>query len=310
MTARKTSPPKDDAQNLAIYSIGKVSEITDINAITLRAWERRYNIVSPQRTAKGHRLYTDKDIEVLNSASQLVSQGIQISRVKSLLASKEKQLLDIIPPERRHDQSQWLKHKAAIFEYINTLDLSGLESIHEQLFANYTALELGYMVCRSILGDLRSEAQSNPDAAGHFHIYHTFLGLFISRQILNIKPADDAPKLMIIDQSDKPSSLRMQWYVISLRDEGYNPLLIDRQPLLEAIPAIASKYKPQALIIYNCKQVPFDILAALEIPIFIANNNENKIKADNDRIKTLPYGLKTNIEEVKKQIPISSNQQR
>ncbi|MCG6506952.1 MerR family transcriptional regulator, partial [Vibrio parahaemolyticus] len=44
-----------------LYAIREVSEITGVKPVTLRAWQRRYNLVQPQRTAKGHRLYTDHD---------------------------------------------------------------------------------------------------------------------------------------------------------------------------------------------------------------------------------------------------------
>ena len=34
-----------------------------MNPITLRAWERRYGLVKPVRTAGGHRVYTRADID-------------------------------------------------------------------------------------------------------------------------------------------------------------------------------------------------------------------------------------------------------
>ena len=39
------------------YRIHVVAEMTGIPAATLRAWERRYGIPSPERTASGYRLY-------------------------------------------------------------------------------------------------------------------------------------------------------------------------------------------------------------------------------------------------------------
>ncbi|MBT8131818.1 MAG: MerR family DNA-binding transcriptional regulator, partial [Gammaproteobacteria bacterium] len=38
-----------------LYPIRTVVSLTGINAVTLRAWERRYGLVKPKRTAKGHR---------------------------------------------------------------------------------------------------------------------------------------------------------------------------------------------------------------------------------------------------------------
>ena len=43
-----------------LYPIRTVSSLTGVNSITLRAWERRYGLIKPVRTPKGHRLYTQK----------------------------------------------------------------------------------------------------------------------------------------------------------------------------------------------------------------------------------------------------------
>ncbi|WP_077954113.1 MerR family transcriptional regulator, partial [Salmonella enterica] len=44
------------------YSIGEFARLCGINAATLRAWQRRYGLLKPQRTDGGHRLYSDDDI--------------------------------------------------------------------------------------------------------------------------------------------------------------------------------------------------------------------------------------------------------
>ena len=42
--------------------IRTVAALTGVNPITLRAWERRYGLVRPLRTPKGHRLYTQAHV--------------------------------------------------------------------------------------------------------------------------------------------------------------------------------------------------------------------------------------------------------
>lgn len=71
--------------NEPLYPIREVSRLTGVNAITLRAWERRYALIEPVRTDSGHRLYTQAHIERIKSAVKLTEQGIPISRVKGLL---------------------------------------------------------------------------------------------------------------------------------------------------------------------------------------------------------------------------------
>ena len=35
---------------MALYTIGEVAQLCDINPVTLRAWQRRYELIKPQRT--------------------------------------------------------------------------------------------------------------------------------------------------------------------------------------------------------------------------------------------------------------------
>jgi DNA-binding transcriptional MerR regulator/methylmalonyl-CoA mutase cobalamin-binding subunit len=50
--------------------------MTGVSAATLRAWERRYGIPSPQRTASAYRLYTDRDVELIKRVRELCDGGI------------------------------------------------------------------------------------------------------------------------------------------------------------------------------------------------------------------------------------------
>ena len=47
------------------YRIGLTTQITGIRPETLRAWERRYEVVKPIRTDAGDRLYSQADIDML-----------------------------------------------------------------------------------------------------------------------------------------------------------------------------------------------------------------------------------------------------
>ncbi len=68
-----------------LYAIREVSEITGVKPVTLRAWQRRYNLVQPQRTAKGHRLYTDADIQTIRQIQSWLLKGVSIGKVSQLL---------------------------------------------------------------------------------------------------------------------------------------------------------------------------------------------------------------------------------
>jgi len=61
------------------YTIKTVSKITGILPVTLRAWERRYQVLSPHRSDNRYRLYSERDVAILNWLKQRVDSGVSIS---------------------------------------------------------------------------------------------------------------------------------------------------------------------------------------------------------------------------------------
>jgi DNA-binding transcriptional MerR regulator len=67
-----------------VYNLKVVLKETGIAADTLRAWERRYGLPKPQRTAGGHRLYSQHDIELIKWLMARQAEGLSISRAVDL----------------------------------------------------------------------------------------------------------------------------------------------------------------------------------------------------------------------------------
>ena len=66
-----------------LYPIRAVSKLTGISIDTLRAWERRYQVVTPQRDERG-RLYTEADVKRLRLLNAGVDNGHAIGRLAAL----------------------------------------------------------------------------------------------------------------------------------------------------------------------------------------------------------------------------------
>ncbi|HPB76338.1 MAG TPA: MerR family transcriptional regulator, partial [Chromatiaceae bacterium] len=73
-------------QGFGLYPIRTVSRRTGVPSVTLRAWERRYGLITPTRTEKGHRLYTEADIERVRQVLALIEQGVGVGQVGPFLA--------------------------------------------------------------------------------------------------------------------------------------------------------------------------------------------------------------------------------
>jgi MerR family transcriptional regulator, light-induced transcriptional regulator len=63
------------------YSINDLEKITGIKAHTIRIWEKRYNVVNPERTDTNIRYYNDHDLKKLLNISTLNKHGFKISEI-------------------------------------------------------------------------------------------------------------------------------------------------------------------------------------------------------------------------------------
>lgn len=71
------------------YNIKAVSKMLGIQPGTLRAWERRYQMIAPVRNEAGHRLYTEGHLSILKWLIGKVNQGFTISQAVALMEKKQ-----------------------------------------------------------------------------------------------------------------------------------------------------------------------------------------------------------------------------
>src|SRR5262245_46230395 len=66
-----------------VYPIRTVARLTGLSVDTLRAWERRYQAVVPDRGERG-RVYTDRHVTRLRRLAALVATGQSIGSIATM----------------------------------------------------------------------------------------------------------------------------------------------------------------------------------------------------------------------------------
>jgi DNA-binding transcriptional MerR regulator len=114
-------------QSEQIFNISDVSQQTGVAAVTLRAWERRYGLIKPERTPKGHRCYKQANIDEIEQIIEWLNRGVTISKVAPLLASNEE--FKDVPDSDNH----WLKTQQEILNELFKLKPSSLNQLLDLL---------------------------------------------------------------------------------------------------------------------------------------------------------------------------------
>ncbi len=123
-----------------MYSIKQASIRSGVSVPLIRAWERRYGVVSPQRTASGYRLYDDDAIGMLMRVRELTESGWTASEASRALLAGE---VPIEPPAPRPalpaSDETTRSHKTALIDrFVDAamaMDIATIGAALDEMFA-------------------------------------------------------------------------------------------------------------------------------------------------------------------------------
>src|ERR1700686_3239337 len=84
-------PDLEHYSDVPLFNTKAVVQKTGIAAPTLRAWERRYTILSPERAQNDYRLYSERDIALIGWLKDRVDAGMSISQAIALFRHLEEE---------------------------------------------------------------------------------------------------------------------------------------------------------------------------------------------------------------------------
>ena len=83
---KRTKLEKEEIKPESFYTIGEVSEITETKPYVLRYWEKEFPYLQPIKNKAGHRVYSQKDIFIINNIRELLyEKGYSIAGAKKVL---------------------------------------------------------------------------------------------------------------------------------------------------------------------------------------------------------------------------------
>lgn len=86
------------------YSIKDLEKLTGIKAHTIRIWEKRYQLINPERTNTNIRFYSDNDLKKLLNISILNRYGIKISNIVNMSnAEINEKIMELLESAHDHE---------------------------------------------------------------------------------------------------------------------------------------------------------------------------------------------------------------
>ncbi|GAA5172332.1 MerR family transcriptional regulator [Modicisalibacter zincidurans] len=205
----------------ALYPIREVSRLTGVNAVTLRAWERRYSLIRPQRTPKGHRLYAREDIQRVERILHWLDRGVPVSQVRDLLDRPDKTEQIAI------DEGDWVGQRQQWIAVVEALDVQGLEGLFNQALALYPAEVCLMEIWQPVVKQLEERWHDQLGAAVQRQLLESFLRTRVGTRLYHANQYVHGPLLLLSRLSDEADRLGVLLLALAASAAGYRIQLFD-----------------------------------------------------------------------------------
>ncbi|MFM9882608.1 MAG: MerR family transcriptional regulator, partial [Burkholderiales bacterium] len=212
---------KSDAQpGTDLFPIRTVSTLTGVNAITLRAWERRHGLVKPIRTAGGHRVYTRADIDSINRILALLENGVSIGRVGDVLPVST-------PPDRRgRGKGVWESYREQMAAAVAQFDEGRLEALYNELLSRHPIDQVTRDVLMPMLRILGERWQTAVGAIAEEHFLGVFLRNKLGARFHHRGQGATGPKLVLACLPGEQHEIGILLFALAAHDHGFRLVLL------------------------------------------------------------------------------------
>jgi DNA-binding transcriptional MerR regulator len=175
--------------------------MTGLSVDTLRAWERRYNVVKPGRSARG-RLYDDGDIRRLVALRDLVANGYAIGQVAGL---SEAELDALVTPRElpRIPVPELGEFIRVLFSAVQMFDSARLNEELGRLATLLSPVEFVHQVALPLMREVGNRWHSGTMQAAHEHMATESVRNLLGAMSRRNRPGDAQVRILATTPSEE-----------------------------------------------------------------------------------------------------------
>lgn len=255
------------------YPIKLVAGRTKLSAHTIRAWEKRYHLVDPERTDTNRRLYSESDIERLTLLRRLTERGHTISSIADLDIAGLNQLLEDGTDDAGDARAVRVdKFAASADEHLQTciqaiIDFEPeefAERLHQASF-QLTQPVLINSVIVPLIAEIGKLWHSGSIRIMHEHMATAVLKPFLSNLRLSYRPNPGAKSILVATPRGQQHEFGALIIALIAAAEGWRTAYLGADLPADEIVAAAMKIRPRVIalsIVYpaNDSYLPQELL--------------------------------------------------
>lgn len=210
-----------------------------VQEVTLRAWERRYGLLAPQRSSGGFRLYSRADERRIRSMQAHMARGIAAAQAAALAVSES--AFAIAAP------GEPAELVAALVAATEAYDATRIEVLLDAAFAHGRPAGIGDVVIPVLveIGLLWERAELT---IAHEH----FASHLVERRLLALATGSErggGPLALLACPSGERHTLGLLCFGVLLADRGWRIAYLGADIPVDQIAAASTSVKPDAVVL-------------------------------------------------------------
>lgn len=235
------------------YSIRVAAELSGLTTLVIRAWENRYNAISPERTSGKHRLYSTDDIKKLKLLSSAIKSGSQISRIANLSI---KELEERIRKDNPSTPNQTLQPDTPYVEQckqaLRDLDSRLLEEIIIRAEINMGSMKVIDLLIVPLMNEIGEGWYKGEWRILHEHIISAVIRTYLGNKLSSYESSETSLTAIVSTPIGQKHDLGASAIALAAASAGFRVLFLGAQTPAEEIVRTAEES--------NAKLVLFSIV--------------------------------------------------
>ena len=232
-----------------LVRIGELSRRQGVSPDLLRAWERRYALLAPERTPGGFRLYSPEDEARVRAMRRGLAQGLSAS------AAARMALREPAPPEgpvRAEALAAAQEEIGAALEAFRDVEA---QTALDRLFAAFSLTTVLRDVVLPYLRDVGDRWESGELSVAQEH----FASVIIRGRLLGLARGWDTgvgPRALLACPPDERHDLGLVCFGLALRQHGWRITHLGQDTPVDVLRDVAAELHPAVVIVCAEREEP------------------------------------------------------
>lgn len=234
------------------WRIKEFAGIVGVAEATLRAWERRYEVLQPQRTAGGYRLYSRDDERRIRSMQAHMARGIAPAEAAALARAESG--VAITPPA---DASALVD---ALMDAAEALDATRFDVLLDAAFMRGHEAAIRDVVLPALV-EIGVRWERADLTVGHEH----FASHLIERRLLGLAKSwetGNGPLAVLACPSGERHTMGLICFGLVLAELGWRVAYLGADTPVDQIAFVSDAFEPRAIVLCALDSLHFTASAA------------------------------------------------